>query len=74
MVKVFHLKHISPAAVLDQVHRAGVIGYMFSWGYTIDDKAKIITFNLRYGGGSDPEQEKQALQELETFVKSLDAE
>ena len=74
MVKVFRLKHISPLAALEQVHGAGIIGYLFSWNYTIDDKMKTITFNLRYGGGSDPEQEKQAMRELESFIKSLDAE
>ena len=74
MVKTFHLKVVSPGKVFDQVHRSGIIDYMFSWGYTIDEDKKIISFNLRYTGGSDEEQESGMMKELESFIKSIDVE
>jgi hypothetical protein len=73
MVKTFRLKHISPAEALEKVHRAGIIAYLFNWGYTIDEKRNVITFNVRYGGGTNLEQEKKMMRELESFIKSIDA-
>lgn len=72
MVKIFRPKHIAPQEVLEQVHKAGVIDYLFNWGYTIDDSRKTITFNLRYSGGNDDEKEKQMMKQLEGFISAVD--
>lgn len=72
MVKIFKVKHITPEEVLDQVQRSGVINYMYSWRYTIDEKRDTISFNLRFTGGNDQEKEKEMMKELETFIKSID--
>lgn len=72
MVKTFRLKVLTPSDVLDQVHRSRVIDYMFSWGYTIDENRKAISFNIRYTGGSNEEKEKTMMRKLESFIKSID--
>lgn len=74
MVKTFRLKTISPGKVIDQVHRFGIIDYMYNWGYTMDEDKKTISFNIRYTGGSDEEQESGMMKELESFIKSIDVE
>jgi hypothetical protein len=74
MVKIFRPKNIDPHEVLDQVHKSGVIDYLFSWGYTIDDERKTISFNIRYTGGEDTEKEKQMMKELEGFIADIDVE
>ena len=74
MVKIFRLKTTSPEKVLDQVHRSGIIDYMYNWGYTIDKDKNTISFNIRYTGGSDEEQESGMIKELESFIKSIDSE
>ena len=71
-IKVFRPKNSSPQEVLNQVHKSGIIDYLFSWGYTIDKKSKTISFNLRYGGGVDVEKEKQMMNELESFISVID--
>ncbi len=72
MVKIFRLKHISPKEALEQIHGSGIIDYMFNWGYSIDEKRKALTITLQYGGGSDPEREKEMMKNLESFIKSID--
>ena len=74
MVKTFRLKVISPEKVLDQVHRSGIIDYMYNWGYTIDKDKNAISFIIRFTGGSDEEQESGMMKELESFIQSIDAE
>jgi hypothetical protein len=74
MVKSFRLNTLTPGKVLDQVHRSGIIDYMFNWGYTMDEERKTISFNIRYTGGSDQEQESRMMMELESFIKSIDVE
>lgn len=74
MIKTFRLNVLSPSEVLDQVHKSGVINYMFNWGYTIDEKRKSITFNIRFTGGSDENKENPMMNELEDFLKSIDSE
>ena len=74
MVKIFKVKHLTPKKILDQVQRSGIINYMYSWHYTIDEKRNTISFNLRFTGGNDQEKEKEMMRELETFIKSIDME
>jgi hypothetical protein len=74
MIKTFHLKVLSPSEVLDQVHRSGVIDYMYNWGYSINEKRKSITFNIRYTGGSDDDLDKIMMDNLEEFLNSIDSE
>lgn len=74
MVKIFKPKFLTPQEVLEQVHKSGVIDYIFSWGYTIDEKRKTITFNVRYTGGDDEEKEKEMMKELDSFINAIDAE
>lgn len=72
MVKVFKPKYLSPSEILDQVHKSGVIDYLFSWSYSIDEGRQLITFNLRYTGGEDDKKEMQMMKELEGFISSID--
>jgi|Deesub1362B_J571_1020462.scaffolds.fasta_scaffold03362_4 hypothetical protein len=74
MVKTFFLKHITPGEALEQLHRSGIINYMFNWGYTLDEKRKSLTITLQYGGGTDPEKEKEMMRQIEQFIRSIDAE
>lgn len=74
MVKIFKPKFLTPREVLDQVHKSGVIDYIFSWGYTIDENRNTITFNLRYTGGDDEEKEKKMMRELDNFIRAIDEE
>ncbi len=72
MVKTYHLHNISPEEALEQIHRSGIINYMFNWGYSIDEQRKSLTITLSYGGGTDPEKEKEMLKQIDAFIKSID--
>ncbi len=73
VVKTFKLEHLSPQQALNQVMTAGVIGYLFNWGHTIDEENNTITFTIRHGGGDAfIEEEKQAAKHLEEFIKAID--
>lgn len=75
MIKVISVKHISPKQVLESVQQAGVFNYMINWGCDIDEENNRLIFNIRHGGGtggSFDQEVKDAIRQLETFVKSID--
>ena len=74
VVKTFTLKHVSPQEVLRRVHSSGIIGYLFNWGYSIDENQQSITFTIRHGGGSFEEEERKVAKALEEFVRAIDVE
>ena len=72
MVKTFLLKNIPAQNALEQLHQAGIIDYMFNWGYTADEKRNTLTITLKYGGGSNPEREKEMMKQIEAFIRAVD--
>lgn len=76
MIKVIEVKHISPRQVLESIQQASIFSYMINWGCDIDEENKRLTFNIRHGGGtggSFDKELKEAVHQLETFIKSLDS-
>ncbi|HDI51473.1 hypothetical protein DRQ15_05535 [candidate division KSB1 bacterium] len=74
IVKTFTLKHVSPQEILRRVHSSGIIGYLFNWGYSIDETQQSITFTIRHGGGSFEEEEQKVAKALEDFISAIDVE
>ena len=74
VVKTFALKRVSPQEVLRHVHSSGIIGYLFNWGYSIDEDQQSITFTIRHGGGSFGKEEQKVAKALEEFVRAIDVE
>lgn len=75
MIKIIGVKYASPGEVLESIQSAGIFNYMINWGCNIDEKNKRLIFNLRHGGGtggSFDKELKEAIQQLESFIKSID--
>lgn len=76
MIKIIEVKHISPQQVLESIQQAGIFNYMINWGCDIDEQNKRLIFNMRHGGGtggSFDRELKDAVKQLETFIKSIDS-
>lgn len=76
MIKIIEVKYISPRRVLESIRQASIFGYMINWGCDIDEENKRLTFNIRHGGGtggSFDRELKEAVRQLESFIKSIDS-
>jgi hypothetical protein len=75
MIKIIEVKYASPKEALESIQSAGIFNYMINWGCNIDQKNKRLIFTLRHGGGtggSFDKELKEAIQQLESFIKSID--
>ena len=72
MVKVITLKYIEPKEALRLVQESGIIPYLINWGCHIDEKNRRMVFQLKHGGGGFEDEVKNAANELETYLKSID--
>ena len=76
MIKIIEVKYISPKQVLESIQQTGIFNYMINWGCDIDEQNKRLIFNIRHGGGtggSFDKELKEAVKQLEIFIKSIDS-